>query len=313
MENIETARKNGRDDFDSKVISLAKVQAAYICSRPQCRRSTVAPSLTDENKIQYMGKVAHIAAAAPGGPRYDPKMTEEERKSISNAIFLCSSCADMIDKNRGIDYSTETLHQWKEEHRHWVTNNLNKSQQDENAFIINSHMQSGGINAQIVNINGINNKETDASKQHDIKTFQRSETIINNSQWDKLLQDLKGNASCKIRESDRLSDIYDFFLKAENGFIDEEIDSAKETFIKTIPPLTNMILYKFDQWPYHQNVDNFSIQLKPDYLRDTMYKKMNWEERQQWDILYEEMVSYLNEISLAYNSFRKTVKRKLFI
>lgn len=52
-----------------------------------------------------MGKVAHITAAAVGGPRYMKELSEEDRKSITNAIFLCSNCADLIDKNKGIDYS----------------------------------------------------------------------------------------------------------------------------------------------------------------------------------------------------------------
>ena len=33
------------------------------------------------NKIINIGVAAHICAAAPGGPRYDSAMTEEERKS----------------------------------------------------------------------------------------------------------------------------------------------------------------------------------------------------------------------------------------
>jgi hypothetical protein len=75
----------------------------------------------------YIGKAAHITAAASGGPRYDESLTPQQRGAIENAIFLCSSCADMIDKNNGADFSTEVLREWKLQHESWVRRNLNKS------------------------------------------------------------------------------------------------------------------------------------------------------------------------------------------
>ena len=42
---------------------------------------------------------AHIAAAAAGGPRYDPKMSAEERSGSSNGMWLCSNCHDTIDRD----------------------------------------------------------------------------------------------------------------------------------------------------------------------------------------------------------------------
>jgi hypothetical protein len=44
-----------------------------------------------------------MTAASPGGPRYDPSLTQKERGEISNAIFLCAVCADVVDKNNGLD------------------------------------------------------------------------------------------------------------------------------------------------------------------------------------------------------------------
>jgi hypothetical protein len=31
-------------------------------------------------------------------------MSSDERKSTSNGVFLCSNCAEMIDKNNGLDF-----------------------------------------------------------------------------------------------------------------------------------------------------------------------------------------------------------------
>lgn len=116
-----------RDDFRKPIVEVLKMRAAYICSNPSCKKMTVAPSDTGDDKVVYMGRAAHICAASPDGPRYDATMTSEERGAITNAIFLCGNCADIIDDNGGLDYSVELLHQWKSEHEKWVRANLNKS------------------------------------------------------------------------------------------------------------------------------------------------------------------------------------------
>ncbi|MGR4066921.1 hypothetical protein [Billgrantia sp. C5P2] len=118
-----------RDDFLKPVADALAKRAAYICSNPDCRAQTLAPSDKEPGKFLYTGKAAHICAAAEGGPRFDPEMTSEERGGIENGIFLCSNCADMIDKNGGADFSPEQLHEWKQVHAKWVTDNLNKRSQ----------------------------------------------------------------------------------------------------------------------------------------------------------------------------------------
>lgn len=37
----------------------------------------------------YVGELCHIEAASPDGPRYNPKQTDEERRSPANLIFMC--------------------------------------------------------------------------------------------------------------------------------------------------------------------------------------------------------------------------------
>jgi hypothetical protein len=117
-----------RDEFPKSVVEALAKRAAFICSNPDCRALTIAPSDLDESKFIYIGKAAHICAAAIGGPRYEAQMRAEKRKSASNGVFLCSSCADMIDKNNGLDFPKEMLRRWKDEHERWVAANLNKRQ-----------------------------------------------------------------------------------------------------------------------------------------------------------------------------------------
>jgi hypothetical protein len=116
-----------RDNFEQKTVDILAKRASYICSQPECKALTICPSDTVSDQYLYIGEAAHITAAAPGGPRYDESLSVEERRSIENAIFLCSCCADMIDKNKGADFSIQVLRDWKLRHEAWVRSNLNKS------------------------------------------------------------------------------------------------------------------------------------------------------------------------------------------
>jgi hypothetical protein len=168
-----------RDDFDKATIDALAKRAAYICSNPDCRALTIAPSSIDEDKFIYIGKAAHITAASEGGPRYDPTLSPEARKSISNGIFLCSNCADMIDKNLGSDFSAQLLYKWKREHEIWVSENLNKrvikNPEPNQTFLVTSHNQRGGITAGVVNI-GSQPRKLDLRLQHQLKQLLTDKT-----------------------------------------------------------------------------------------------------------------------------------------
>jgi len=114
-----------RDNFSKKVVDDVAKRAGYLCSNPVCRRRTIGPSESEADKHTNIGKAAHITAAAPGGPRYEPSLSPVERKSIKNAIHLCSVCADLIDKNKGVDFPVEILVIWKENHEIEIWNELN--------------------------------------------------------------------------------------------------------------------------------------------------------------------------------------------
>ncbi len=87
-------------------------RAGYFCSH--CLMGTSGPHRMAGKSLK-LGKACHITAAAPGGPRFDPNMTPEERSSVNNGIWLCLKCADMIDKNSEA-YSSALLRNWKRDH-----------------------------------------------------------------------------------------------------------------------------------------------------------------------------------------------------
>jgi hypothetical protein len=98
-------------DFSDSTIDLLAKRVCYLCSRASCRRRTVGPH-SSGTKVTLVGEAAHICAASPGGPRYDPSMTDEERRSPENGIWLCATCATEIDKDRA-RFPVSLLRQWK--------------------------------------------------------------------------------------------------------------------------------------------------------------------------------------------------------
>ncbi|WP_082448690.1 hypothetical protein [Xylophilus sp. Leaf220] len=108
--------KSIRQDFPAGVVRKVAERATYICSNPSCHRITIGPDQALPNSSIKTGEAAHICAASPGGPRYDMSQSEQERKGISNAIWLCGACADLVDKNQGKSYPADYLRKWKHDH-----------------------------------------------------------------------------------------------------------------------------------------------------------------------------------------------------
>jgi hypothetical protein len=85
-----------RDDFSQKTIKILARRAGNLCSNPECRLPTEGASFEADGYVS-VGIAAHITAAAQGGPRYDPSLTSEQRKSVANGIWLCAIHAKQID------------------------------------------------------------------------------------------------------------------------------------------------------------------------------------------------------------------------
>ncbi|NLU91350.1 hypothetical protein [Chitinophaga sp. Ak27] len=100
-----------RDNFPKLIREILAKRVSFRCSNPNCKKITTGPHSTDEKAIN-LGVAAHITAAAKGGPRFCETMEPNERKSIKNGIWLCQSCAKLIDTDTQ-KYSTNELIKWK--------------------------------------------------------------------------------------------------------------------------------------------------------------------------------------------------------
>ena len=100
-----------RDDFTASTKELLAKRVGYRCSNPACRRITCGPNSQSADVIN-IGVAAHICAAAQGGKRYDSLMTPAERKDYANGIWLCQTCAKLIDSDEE-QFTIEMLKEWK--------------------------------------------------------------------------------------------------------------------------------------------------------------------------------------------------------
>jgi hypothetical protein len=99
-----------RDDFSVPVKALLARRVAYKCSFSGCSAYTIGPAEAPDQAVS-IGEAAHITAAAPGGPRYDPNLTADERSSYSNGIWMCKNHARLIDVDES--FAADTLRTWK--------------------------------------------------------------------------------------------------------------------------------------------------------------------------------------------------------
>jgi hypothetical protein len=100
-----------RDDFPGQIKEELARRVGYICSNPGCRQLTSGPQAGPTGTVN-IGVAAHITAASPRGPRYSPDLTAEQRVSAANGVWLCQTCAALVD--RDVDrYTSARLGEWK--------------------------------------------------------------------------------------------------------------------------------------------------------------------------------------------------------
>lgn len=99
-------------DFSQKAKETLAKRVAQTCSNPSCLNPT-SGAHTDPTKSMNVGEAAHIYGARVGAKRFDPSMTNTERRNEVNGIWLCRKCAKLIDSDEQ-HYSAGLLFEWKQ-------------------------------------------------------------------------------------------------------------------------------------------------------------------------------------------------------
>jgi hypothetical protein len=82
------------------------------CFAPDCTKPLIA---RDQRSI--IAKICHIEAAADDGPRFNPDMTDDDRRHFDNLLLLCDECHTIIDNiENEADYPVKLLSNWKKQH-----------------------------------------------------------------------------------------------------------------------------------------------------------------------------------------------------
>jgi len=102
-----------RDNFPPDIVEKLAKRVGMLCSNGDCRKPTCGPQDTPTGAIN-VGVASHITAASPGGPRYNPELTNEMRRGIENGIWLCQTCSKLIDSDQ-TRFTVSELQRWKRE------------------------------------------------------------------------------------------------------------------------------------------------------------------------------------------------------
>jgi hypothetical protein len=100
-----------RDDFSKQTIDQLAKRAGNVCSNPNCRKPTFGAARGHDGFVN-VGVAGHITAAAAGGPRYDPNLTNDDRRHPSNGIWLCQTHGKLVDSDSE-HFTVEKLREWK--------------------------------------------------------------------------------------------------------------------------------------------------------------------------------------------------------
>lgn len=131
-----------RDDFKNRTKEKLAKRVGFKCSNPDCRIATIGAG-SDQDGVINLGVAAHISAASPGGKRYDEDLTKDERTSLLNGIWLCQTCAKLIDSDDG-RYTIPLLQSWK------VLAENSSLESERDSVHVTSINQSGGQTAHTI-------------------------------------------------------------------------------------------------------------------------------------------------------------------
>lgn len=100
-------------DFSPATKETIAKRAGFMCSFPNCRKLLVGPASLSSEAV-FIGHVAHIFPASPGGPRSPAGIPINELQSPQNGILLCAHHHQVIDSDDGTKYPPQLLRSFKD-------------------------------------------------------------------------------------------------------------------------------------------------------------------------------------------------------
>lgn len=116
--------KNKARDYTRTTLRRLDTLSGNECTAPDCDNRFIA---RDGQSI--VSKICHIEAASSEGPRFNPNMTDDERRDFNNLILLCDECHTIIDNKENEDkFPVKLLKEWKDNHHSKIIQRLQTKQ-----------------------------------------------------------------------------------------------------------------------------------------------------------------------------------------
>ena len=250
------------------------------CANPECRKILI------ENGI-HLGEIAHISAASPNGPRYDPNMDDNERRDYKNLILLCPECHNKIDTTPE-DYPIELLYSWKKNHKKIVVSNVYKNYLNR----LNKLLNSSEIKKQDINIIGKLYSSTIYIQEGD---EQIEKTGCN------ILQEY----ICELIKNKSWDDFPNIFLSAVAGMgKSTELKMLYNTLLDIFSDINNYDNYQFNPICYFFKLKNFQIDFFKKYNEsDYIFLFLDGLDEVPGD-KYFEFIKYIKNLLCQYSNIK---------
>ena len=132
--------------------SRPTVKRLFAVSGNQCAFPECHLPLVDLASGKVTGRICHIKANKPGGPRYDPLQLEEDRQSFDNLLILCPIHHDVVDSDLE-SYTVERLRSMKIKHESTQPRQSELSDESTKQLIANINVGSLTNGSVIVSMN----------------------------------------------------------------------------------------------------------------------------------------------------------------
>lgn len=96
--------------------TLSTLKALFALSCNSCAVPGCEEVLAKAEWPEVMADIAHIHGRRPGAARYEPTMTDQDRRHFDNLVLVCPNHHRLIDRLEPDDYPPEKLRSWKQRH-----------------------------------------------------------------------------------------------------------------------------------------------------------------------------------------------------
>lgn len=116
--------------------SVSTIKRLFAVSGNRCAFPKCNQHLVDASSGKVVGRICHVKARQPQGPRYDSSQSEEARHGFDNLLLMCPIHHDVIDDDPE-SYTVDRLLKMKATHESGQTPIAEPSDNVANQFIAN--------------------------------------------------------------------------------------------------------------------------------------------------------------------------------